>query len=428
MSGLSPSFHALASDEDEADAQPLVGTVGVREADSVSELRRQLAEQQRLVSDLLASGGARPYASAPVVVAPIASSSTVVVKSDEDIARELAAMEEHGSSSLLGNDYDAQIARDMQQMEIMLAQQQQQQTDVPEAPEAMTMEDPVWGKFTAPPAGYKPHQILCISMCPCCVGPYCSPERKDTYKRLSRTACFILSMIQLALVLISLCFEGFAPLAENPMLGPPGIVLDEMGAKDTRKIVVDYQLWRLVTPIFLHAGFIHLLTNLVMQLRLAIFLEIKWGLKTFLIIYFLAGVFSSCFSAVCIPQSIGVGASGALMGIMGAWFVDILSEWGDGDRQDNQQRAFQLVMCFVNMTVILSFSFVKMIDWAAHAFGMLGGILVNMYLLRDKFSGRKHIIMKWGGSVLYLSLLSITFIVMFTSIKSNKSYLPDPQR
>ena len=32
--------------------------------------------------------------------------------------------------------------------------------------------------------------------------------------------------------------------------------------------------------------------------------------------------------------------------------MDILCEWGDGDRHMQQQRAFQLVMCFVNMMVI----------------------------------------------------------------------------
>jgi membrane associated rhomboid family serine protease len=56
------------------------------------------------------------------------------------------------------------------------------------------------------------------------------------------------------------------------MLGPPGQVLDQLGAKDTPRIAYSYQLWRLITPIFLHAGFVHLLTNLIMQLRLAIFL------------------------------------------------------------------------------------------------------------------------------------------------------------
>ena len=141
--------------------------------------------------------------------------------------------------------------------------------------------------------------------------------------------------------------------------------------------------------------------------------EMKWGTKTFLQLYFMSGVFSSLYSAVCIPELIGVGASGALMGIMvcvcvcvspcaflslslaracvclctyvpgpvvascvcvcvcvcvracvrsvaqGAWLVDILVEWGEGNSQTQQQRSFQLVMCVVNMMVILGFSFVR---------------------------------------------------------------------
>lgn len=46
--------------------------------------------------------------------------------------------------------------------------------------------------------------------------------------------------------------------------------------------------------------------------------------------------------------------------LQGAWFIDILADWGDGDRQANHQRAFQLVMCFINMMVILGFSFVSL--------------------------------------------------------------------
>ena len=44
-------------------------------------------------------------------------------------------------------------------------------------------------------------------------------------------------------------------------------------------------------------------------------------------IYFGAGVFSSVYSAVILPNTISVGASGALMGIMGAWVVHLLTHW-----------------------------------------------------------------------------------------------------
>jgi membrane associated rhomboid family serine protease len=35
-----------------------------------------------------------------------------------------------------------------------------------------------------------------------------------------------------------------------------------LGAKDVPKIVEDYEVWRFFSPIFLHAGLIHLALNL----------------------------------------------------------------------------------------------------------------------------------------------------------------------
>jgi hypothetical protein len=60
---------------------------------------------------------------------------------------------------------------------------------------------------------------------------------------------------------------------------------------------------------------------------------------------------------------------------------------------------------------------VPMIDWAAHAFGMVGGLLLNMYLESTKFQGRKRVVMKYGGAGLYASLIVIGFAVLFTVVK-----------
>ena len=49
----------------------------------------------------------------------------------------------------------------------------------------------------------------------------------------------------------------------------------------TRTPARSLQLWRFVTPIFLHAGVIHIASNLVMQLRLGLYLEIEWGSLAF---------------------------------------------------------------------------------------------------------------------------------------------------
>lgn len=96
----------------------------------------------------------------------------------------------------------------------------------------------------------------------------------------------------------------------QPLLHSHPLCLSHPQAKNTAEVIVNYQLWRLVTPIMLHAGLIHLATNLLMQLRLGLFLEIQWGTKTWLPIYFGSGIFASLWSMVLKADSIGVGASG----------------------------------------------------------------------------------------------------------------------
>lgn len=77
--------------------------------------------------------------------------------------------------------------------------------------------------------------------------------------------------------------------------------------------------WILVTAIFLHAGFAHLLFN---GLGLAMFgsiLEEVVGSTRFLAIFIAAGIFSSIVSAFFYPSVLG--ASGAIFGVIGALTV-----------------------------------------------------------------------------------------------------------
>ena len=91
-------------------------------------------------------------------------------------------------------------------------------------------------------------------------------------------------------------------------------------------------LWTIVTSIFMHASFVHLLVNMFSLYFIGTFLEKIIGRKRLLIFYVLAGIFASIFFALLAgffgasdlgskvfgdAQVFGVGASGAIFGLLG---------------------------------------------------------------------------------------------------------------
>ena len=66
----------------------------------------------------------------------------------------------------------------------------------------------------------------------------------------------------------------------------------------------------------LHAGVIHLVSNVFIQLRVGGYLNLVFGTRNWLIIYILSGVFGNMCSCVLLTDAIGVGSSGALLGML----------------------------------------------------------------------------------------------------------------
>jgi len=119
---------------------------------------------------------------------------------------------------------------------------------------------------------------------------------------------------------------SFESLSINPLVGPKTQILVDMGAKDTTKII-NGEWWRLFTPMFLHAGVIHLGMNMMMMKRLGQGLEESFGFIVTSSIYLISGVSGVLTSCVMNPSIVGVGASGALYGLVGALFGDFVQNY-----------------------------------------------------------------------------------------------------
>ena len=193
------------------------------------------------------------------------------------------------------------------------------------------------------------------------------------------------SVVQTIVLIVMMCQCGIAPLRINPMLGPYPDSLSEWGAKNTVLILEDDEWWRLITPIFLHAGVIHLIFNVAVQIDTCAFFEREWGSRNWLIIYLVSAVGSSALSVVAMPDAISVGSSGAVMGLFGGKSAEVICRYFETadnyqDRVAHKVRMEQCAGVTCSVIIVMLCSFIPYVDWAAHLGGLIAGFCVGMIL------------------------------------------------
>lgn len=90
------------------------------------------------------------------------------------------------------------------------------------------------------------------------------------------------------------------------------------------EVVRQFAIWQLVTYMFLHAGFGHILWNMLALWMFGAEIERLWGTAKFLRFYFACGIFAALTVVACayVFGGIGiatVGSSGAIYGILMAY-------------------------------------------------------------------------------------------------------------
>ncbi|MCO5592631.1 hypothetical protein L7F22_046634 [Adiantum nelumboides] len=119
---------------------------------------------------------------------------------------------------------------------------------------------------------------------------------------------------------------SFQPLSENALIGPSSQTLERLGALNANKVQHARQGWRVLTCIWLHAGVVHVALNMLSLLFVGVRLEQEFGPVKIGIIYLLSG-FGGSLLSVLFLQSVSVGASGALFGLVGAMLAELLANW-----------------------------------------------------------------------------------------------------
>jgi membrane associated rhomboid family serine protease len=207
--------------------------------------------------------------------------------------------------------------------------------------------------------------------------------RRDPFYR-TRSPAITISPVVLALILlnaavflIEILFGG----PENPL------TLYRLGELDTVSVLYAHQHWRLFTALFLHYGVVHLVFNMFALLVLGPPLERQIGAIAFAVCYLLSGLGSS-ISVVflaklrLLPPLELVGASGCVMGIVGAWGGFLLRN------RDAPLAARRLHNVVVIVAMQIAFDLMTPnVSMSAHLGGLVTGFLLGFALRRQPVRG-----------------------------------------
>lgn len=146
--------------------------------------------------------------------------------------------------------------------------------------------------------------------------------------------------------------------------GIAGPALLEAGGEPAGTATGEY--YRLVTSAFLHAGAIHLLLNMFALATLGPTLETALGRARFAALYLLSALGGSVAGFVLAPPTtLSVGASGAIFGLFGAYYVVVRRLGGPTGS----------IVGLLAVNLVITFA-VPFIDWRAHLGGLVTGALV----------------------------------------------------
>lgn len=187
------------------------------------------------------------------------------------------------------------------------------------------------------------------------------------------TFTWIVSAIQVVFYFVTV----FVDYDSSSFLTPKGEVLVAFGAKHGPKMKYDAEVWRFVTPMFLHANLFHLLSNVVFQLILGFRLEPTIGVVRFIGVYVLCGIGGILFSSLVSPNSIGVGASTAIFGILGAMISQLAFNWNATVNNPNRNCVMIVLVAISIINILIGFISPN-VDVAGHFGGLVTGLICGL--------------------------------------------------
>ena len=201
---------------------------------------------------------------------------------------------------------------------------------------------------------------------------------KNSHHRIAYTT-YILIALNLLMYGLEIKFGG----SENPL------TLEHLGALIPEKVLAG-EWWRLIGANFLHYGAIHLATNMLSLFFLGRLIELSLGSKSYLTIYFFSGIgsmltFSLLSFRLGLDNVFLVGASAAIMGLMGAILAISLHIWLRKRYSPTAKRRLWQILLIVLVQFIFD-NLIPQVSFHIHLFGFIIGFFISSILIFYKYN------------------------------------------
>ena len=159
--------------------------------------------------------------------------------------------------------------------------------------------------------------------------------------------------------------------------------------------------WRLVTAAFLHYGPFHLAINMYSLFFAGTLLEHVIGRWRFALLYLGSGIAGSAGAILLSPNSVTVGASGAIFGILGALFVL--------ERRRHIATGGQ-VGGLIILNLVFTFVLSSFISVGGHVGGLIGGVALMWLLLQYRRSAALSI-------AATLAIVTVSLAIAYSKVR-----------
>ena len=161
-------------------------------------------------------------------------------------------------------------------------------------------------------------------------------------------------------------------LAGNYLLG--GDLLMALGIKYA-PYIRNGEIWRLITPVFLHGSFLHIGFNMYALFLYGRGLESRFGHLRFTILYFLSAFAGNVLSFLLTPSA-SLGASTAIFGLLAAEGMFLYQNRKLLGKAAS--RSIGSIILIAALNLVLGFTTPGIDNWG-HIGGLLGGLLFTWF-------------------------------------------------